>query len=173
LRPTISMVYLTLSGTGVKHARNTCDDLHDVLGTVQTLSTSSREQVTTQEPQFDGQESAVETLHRGYLPTPRETTAAIMMMCMISCNFDVPNDGFCCARHLAVKCSQEILQELSSTPCHAHWPVPTGQCSQCGAMAQEASDSCDWCGAGIETSSHAVASRFGEDNGMLPPSVGP
>jgi len=103
-----------------------------------------------QESRDDGQEGAMKSLHDGYLPTPGQTVAKILVGGMMTCNFQLPKDGFCCAHHLAMKCSTELLQRLCDGPCHADWPEPVAQCSECGALVLDFSNDsvpvCGYCG---------------------------
>jgi len=166
LRPTMLKAYLLLSGTYTDHAQKTVADWHDSLGATEETRSSQRpqpraenEHVISQDGHVDGQERTLETLQRGYLPTPAQTTAQIIMSGIMSCNFTMPKEGFCCAFHQAAKCSVEILQMMCKSRCDADWPVAVAQCLKCGALvlpvdgrSQAASGSsnglsCDYCGA--------------------------
>jgi len=172
-RPMMLKVYLVLSGAHDDHAQKNTADWHDALeATHRTLSSqrpqlgAQNEHVIAQDRHVDGQEGTLKNLQCGYLPTPAQTTAQILMSGLMSCNFAVPNEGFCCARHLAAKCSVNILQILRDTPCHADWPAAGAQCLKCGALVLPAAQmrqtisissgrpSCDYCGEDTYTAAH-------------------
>jgi len=162
VRPSMLEVDVLLSGTCFDHEHRTSADWNRALVEAPGASTSNQHsQVSTSrdEKQDDeashGEELHSATLHQGFAPTPLQTQATVVLSALMCCNFEMPEAGFCCATHLAVKTAQEVLKTLERKPCTSGWASPAGQCIACGALepdldSYDQNPHCSCCGGQLQ-----------------------